>query len=143
MFITDKTIDLQKFFSGGSPRSCGAAASFIGIVRDHDHGRAVKSLYYDCYRPMAEKMMKALIEEAEARRNVEKVQVLHRIGHLEIGEVAVAISVSSARRAEAFEACRFMIERIKEKAPIWKKEVFEDGASEWVLCAHSAEAVLP
>ena len=137
MHITDETINLQEFFSGESPRSCGAAASFAGIVRNHDHGRAVKSLYYDCYRSMAEKMIQALVQEAKAGWNVEKIQVSHRIGHLEIGEVAVAICVSSAHRAEAFEACRFIIERIKEKVPIWKKEIFEDGMSEWVSCAHA------
>ena len=136
MTITEEAIDLQKFFSDEPPRSCGAAASFAGIVRNHDHGRAVKSLYYDCYRSMAEKMIKALIEEAKVRWNVEKILVLHRVGHLEIGEVAVAISVSSAHRAEAFEACRFMIEKIKEKVPIWKKEIFENGMSEWTSCAH-------
>ena len=135
MYISDETINLQKFFSDESPRSCGAAASFAGIVRNHDQGRAVRSLYYDCYRSMAEKMIKAFIEEAGVRWKIEKVRVLHRIGHLEIGEVAVAISVRSAHREEAFEACRFMIEGIKEKVPIWKKEIFEDGMSEWVSCA--------
>ena len=136
MHITDETINLQKVFSDESPPSCGAVAYFTGIVRNHDQGRAVKSLYYDCYRSMAEKMIKALIEEAEVRWDVEKVRVSHRIGRLEIGEVAVAIAVSSAHRAEAFETCRFMIEGIKEKVPIWKKEIFEDGMSEWVSCAH-------
>ena len=136
MYITDETIDLQKFFSDEFPRSCGAVASFLGIVRNHDHGRAVKSLYYDCYCSMAEKMIKALVQETEARWDVEKVLVLHRVGLLEIGEVAVVIAVSSAHRAEAFEACRFMIEKIKEKVPIWKKEIFEDGMSERVSCAH-------
>ena len=136
MYITDQAINLQKFFSDGPPRSCGAVASFAGIVRNHDHGREVKGLYYDCYRSMAEKIIKALIEEVETRWGVEKVLVSHRIGHLEIGEVAVAISMSSAHRAEAFEACRFMIEGIKKRVPIWKKEIFEDGMSEWVSCAH-------
>ena len=138
MYITDQVIDLQTFLSAGSPPSCGAAVSFTGMVRNHDHGRAVKSLYYDCYRSMAEKMIQVLIEETEKKWGVEKVQVAHRIGHLEIGEVAVAITVSSAHRAEAFEACRFMIEKIKQQVPIWKKEVFEDGMSEWVSCAHAA-----
>ena len=140
MVITDELIDIQKFFSCESPRSCGAVASFVGIVRNHDKGRAVKGLYYDCYRSMAEKMIKALIEEAETRWDLGEVMVSHRIGHLEIGEVAVAIRVTSAHRAEAFEACRFMIEGIKEKVPIWKKEIFEDGTSEWVLCSHAEAA---
>ena len=140
MSITEETIDLQKFFDIGLPRSSGALASFVGIVRDHDHGRAVKSLYYDCYRSMAEKMIGTLIRETRVRWGVQKAKISHRIGHLEIGDVAVAIAVSSAHRAEAFDACRFLIEQIKEKVPIWKKETFEDGANEWVACAHAEAA---
>ncbi|MBI3315430.1 MAG: molybdenum cofactor biosynthesis protein MoaE [Candidatus Omnitrophica bacterium] len=137
MSVTDKPIALQEFFSEPSPQSCGAVASFVGIVRNHDHGRAVKFLYYDCYRFMAEKVMRTIVEEALNRWDVEKVQVSHRVGRLGIGDVAVAISVSAAHRAEAFEACRFVIEEIKERVPIWKREIFEDGTSEWVSCAHA------
>ena len=138
MHVTDEKIDLQKFFSAAPPSSCGATASFVGLVRNHDHGRAVQSLYYECYRPMAEKVMQALVEEAEVRWKIEKTLALHRVGHLQVGEAAVAVSVSSAHRAEAFDACRFLIEGIKKKVPIWKKEIFEDGTSEWVSCGHSA-----
>ena len=87
--------------------------------------------------------MQALVEETRARWDIERALVSHRIGHLEIGEIAVAISVSSAHRAEAFEACRFMIEGIKEKVPIWKKEIFEGGMGEWVLCRHAEAGVAP
>ena len=141
MYITDEIINLQKFFSDEFSRSCGAVASFAGIVRNHDHGRAVKSLYYDCYRSMAEKMIKNLIEEAEAKWDVDEIRVLHRVGYLKIGETAVAIAVSSAHRDEAFQGCRSLIERIKKEVPIWKKQIFEDGITEWVLCGHSMEAV--
>lgn len=137
MHITDRPILPREFFSEPSPRSCGVVASFVGIVRDRDHGRAVKALYYDCYRSMAEKVMRAIVEEARNRWEVEKVQVSHRVGPLGIGDVAVVISVSAAHRAPAFEACRFVIEEIKEKVPIWKREIFEDGTSEWVSCAHA------
>ena len=137
MYITEQAIDLQKFFSEASPPTCGAAVSFAGIVRNHDHGRGVKSLCYDCYRPMAEKVMQGLVKEAQSRWGIEKVQLLHRIGRLNIGEAAVVISVSSAHRAESFEACRFLIEKIKSQVPIWKKEIFEDGTGEWVSCAHT------
>ncbi len=88
---------------------------------------------------MAEKMIGVIVEEAEARWDAEKARVLHRIGPLQTGEAAVAISVSATHRAEAFEACRFLIEEIKKRVPIWKKEIFEDGTSEWVSCLHPVE----
>ena len=136
MYITNEPIDLGDFFSFTPAKSCGAVATFAGIVRDHDHGRPVKKLYYDCYASMAELMITTFVEEAKNQWGVNEIRVSHRIGGLEIGEVAVAISVSSTHRTEAFEACRFMIEGIKKKVPIWKKEIFEDGMSEWVSCVH-------
>ena len=91
---------------------------------------------------MAEKMIEKIVEEAKRTWDIKEIHVSHRIGLLEIGEAAVAIAVSAAHRAEAFAACRFIIEQIKIKVPIWKKEVFGDGTSQWVLCGHPAEAVL-
>ena len=117
-------------------------ASFVGIVRNHDHGRVVKSLYYDCYLSMADRMIQTLIEEAKNQWDVDHIHVLHRVGSLKVGEAAVVIAVSSAHRAEAFSACRFMIEEIKRSVPIWKKEIFENGSSEWVLCGHTSEVLL-
>ena len=91
---------------------------------------------------MAEKMLEDLVLETKRRWPVDEVRILHRIGTLEVGEAAVAITVSSAHRAEAFEACRFVIEEIKKRVPIWKKEIFEDGTSEWVFCPAHAEVFL-
>ena len=142
MYVTREPIVLESFFSWSSRPACGAAASFVGMVRDHDHGRPVKALFYECYVSMAEKMIATVIEGSKKRWEVDEVRVSHRIGFLEVGETAVAIAVSAAHREEAFAACRFMIEQIKIKVPIWKKEIFEDGASEWVLCSHAAETVL-
>lgn len=141
MYITDKPIDCMDFFSFTPNPSCGAVSSFMGIVRNHDHGRAVLKLRYECYRPMANKMIQALIEEAKAKWNPAQIRVLHRVGTLEIGEAAVAIAVEAAHRAEAFSSCSYLIESIKKRVPIWKKEIFQDGSSEWVLCGHSVEAV--
>lgn len=135
--ITQAPIRLEDFFSFVPDRSCGALASFVGIVRNHDHGRPVRKLYYDCYTSMAERMIGLLVEEARNRWAIKDIRVLHRVGELGIGEAAVAIAVSSAHRAEAFLACRFAIEEIKKKVPIWKKEIFEDGAREWVACSHA------
>ena len=134
MFITQDPIRLERFFSFSPQPSCGALASFVGIVRNHDHGRAVKKLFYECYFSMAEKMIGQVIEEAKREYGVDEILVRHRVGSLEIGEAAVAIMVSAVHRAEAFAACRFVIEQIKTKVPIWKKQIFEEGDGEWVSC---------
>ena len=138
MYITEKPILPHKFFSFSANPSCGAVASFTGIVRDHDEEKRVKKLHYECYSSMAEKMFGRLIVEACGRWDIKEIRVLHRIGTLEIGEVAVAIAVSSAHREEAFQGCRFLIEGIKQKVPIWKKQIFEDGTDEWAVCHHLA-----
>ena len=141
--ITEGPIHLKEFFSCAPSRSCGALASFVGIVRDHDRGRPVRKLIYDCYMSMADRVIGRLMDEAKGRWDVDDVHVLHRVGELEIGEVAVAIAVSSAHRAEAFSACRFMIEEMKIKVPIWKKEIYADGTREWVSCAHAEMETVP
>jgi molybdopterin synthase catalytic subunit len=110
----------------------GGVAVFLGVVRDHNAGRRVVALEYEAHAPMAEAKMKE-IGEAVHRRwpGVKQVAMAHRVGRLAIGEASVAIAVSAAHRADAFEACRFAIDRLKETVPIWKREVFEDGAV-WV-----------
>ena len=134
MFITDEPIPVSEFFGEKPDPSCGGVAAFVGVVRNHDHGRAVWKLYYECYRPMAEKQILSIIEEAKSHWPVEEIKVLHRVGWLGIGEAAIAVAVSSAHRAEAFAACGHVVEEIKHTVPIWKNEFFEDGTSEWVLC---------
>ena len=113
----------------------------MGLVRNHDHGRIVKELYYECYPSMAEKMIGRLIEEAYEKWDIGEARVLHRVGPLDIGEAAVAIAVSAVHREEALQAVRFLIERIKSEVPIWKKQILEDGRSEWVVCHHSAGVI--
>ncbi len=139
MYITREPVDLGKFFLRLPDASCGAAASFVGLVRNHDQGRRVQKLYYECYESMADKMIGILVSEAHEKWNVKDIHVSHRIGPLEIGEAAVAIAVSSSHRDEAFRACRYLIEEIKKRVPIWKKEIFEDGTAEWVTCSHPVE----
>ena len=141
MHITSDPILIDEFFSFLPDESCGALATFVGLVRNHDHGRRVKELYYECYPSMAEKMIDKLIKEAHEKWDIGEARVLHRVGPLAIGEAAVAIAVSAAHRDAAFQGCRFLIERIKQEVPIWKKQVFEDGVGEWVFCDHSAEVV--
>jgi molybdopterin synthase catalytic subunit len=109
----------------------GAIASFLGVVRGYARGRKVSYLEYDAYREMAVAKMRQIREEIRARWPVDGVAITHRVGRLGIGEASVAIAVSSPHRREALQACAYAIERLKEIVPIWKKEVWADGA-EWI-----------
>lgn len=120
--------------------SSGAEVLFIGKVRNHSGGRKVLFLEYEAYETMAEKMIQDFIGEALTRWPVDCITVLHRLGKVELGEAAVVITVESAHRDEAYQASRFLIEEIKHKVPIWKKEYFEDGTSLWSRCGHREES---
>jgi molybdopterin synthase catalytic subunit len=110
----------------------GGVAVFLGVVRDHTAGRRVVALEYEAHAPMAEAKLKEIGEQAHRRwPGVQAVTILHRVGRLGIGEASVAIGVSAAHRAEAFEACHFAIDELKRIVPIWKREIFEDGST-WV-----------
>jgi len=106
----------------------GAAVVFEGVVRNQTRGRKTLYLDYEAYEEMALQQMEALAEQAVDRFQVRDVAVVHRLGRLEIGETSVLIVAASAHRAAAFEACRWLIDTLKQKVPIWKKEYFEDGA---------------
>ena len=105
----------------------GAVAVFVGTVRDHNQGRRVLYLEYSAYPEMAEAEMARIEDEAVRRFGVSKVVTVHRTGRVEIGEVSVAVVVTSPHRAAAFDACRFVIDTLKKTVPIWKKEFFEGG----------------
>jgi molybdopterin synthase catalytic subunit len=115
-------------------RGSGAVVTFVGSVRDHHQGRNVLRLDYSAYEPMAEAECGRIVAEAEARWPV-KVALEHRVGRLEVGEAAVAIAVAGGHRAEAFEACRWVIEEVKAHVPIWKREYYADGTLAWVESA--------
>ncbi len=114
--------------------SCGAVATFEGRVRDHNDGRAVAKLEYEAYEAMARSEGLKVIAEAAARFEVHAVCCIHRVGPLTIGDIAVWVGASAAHRHAALEACAFVIDGIKATVPIWKKEHYVDGASEWVNC---------
>ena len=120
----------------------GAEVLFIGKVRDHSAGRKVLFLEYEAYEPMAEKLIENLIGEAKIHWKVETLSVLHRLGRVGLGEIAVLIKAGSAHRDEAYQASRFLIEEIKHKVPVWKKEYFADGTAEWSLCKHGHPAAV-
>jgi molybdopterin synthase catalytic subunit len=105
----------------------GGLVTFIGAVRDHARGRSIRHLEYESYRGMAEREMEKIAGEAGRRWPGSRVAIAHRSGHLEIGELAVVVVAAAPHRAEAFAACRFAIDTLKETVPIWKKEVTTDG----------------
>lgn len=110
----------------------GAVLLFLGTVRDRNEGRRVVAIEYDAYVPMAEQILAAIAREAAARYGTPRIAVGHRVGELAVGEVSVAIAVSSTHRAEAFDAARYVIEEIKRRLPVWKRERHPEGDARWV-----------
>lgn len=115
----------------GGPED-GAVILFLGTVRNHADGRSVDHLEYDAYLEMAQEVLRGLVQEAAEDLGTERIAVVHRIGRLEIGEASVAIAVSSPHRADAYRVSRWVIEEIKVRLPIWKKEGYVDGEQQWV-----------
>jgi molybdopterin synthase catalytic subunit len=118
--------------------ACGGYATFEGWVRDHNDGRQVRHLEYEAYEQLAVREAQRIIAEATARFGVAHAACAHRLGDLAIGELAVWVGVSAPHRHEAFLACRYIIDEIKQRLPIWKKEHYADGDSGWVNCERCA-----
>ncbi len=110
----------------------GAGLLFLGVVRDHSEGRSVGGVRYDAYEEMAAGVLTEIADEAARVLGTDRIAVVHRVGDLAVGDVSVAIAVSSPHRAEAYESSRFIIEEIKKRLPVWKKELYSDGVEEWV-----------
>ncbi len=130
--ITDQPLDPVPLVALVQAPEMGAVVTFAGIVRNNFGGRATAYLEYQAYEPMAATVLAQLAAEARERWGTGTIAIHHRIGRLAIGETAVLIVVAAPHRHEAFEAAEQIMDRIKEVAPIWKKEVWADGASEWV-----------
>jgi len=126
--LTRETIDAQQLVAAAKRGEDGAVVVFDGIVRNNTRGRQTLHLDYEAYEEMAEKQMRELVVEARTRFGVRQVNLIHRLGRLGVGETSVLIVVASAHRAQAFEACRWLIDTLKKTVPIWKKETFADGA---------------
>ena len=130
-FLTELPLQLDTLVAEVAAPECGGVATFLGLVRNHHEDRAVARLEYSAYHPMAEAECAAIMAEAIAQWPV-RVAMRHRVGTLLIGEAAVVVAAASAHRAAAFEACRYVIEEVKRRVPIWKKEFFLDGSVDWV-----------
>lgn len=128
VFLTEEPIDAAALVSALKQDEDGAVVVFDGIVRNQTRGRRTLYLFYEVYAEMALAQMRQLADEALAKHPIRDVAIVHRLGKLEIGETSVLIAVASAHRAAAFDACRWLIDTLKQTVPIWKKEYFEDGA---------------
>ena len=126
--LTREPIEAESLVAAAKEGEDGAVVVFDGIVRNNSRGRKTLYLDYEAYEEMAAKTMNELVREARSRMGVRSVTIVHRLGRLEIGETSVLIVVASAHRAEAFEACRWLIDTLKKTVPIWKKETFADGS---------------
>ncbi|HCO14474.1 MAG: hypothetical protein CME27_05025 [Gemmatimonadetes bacterium] len=130
--VGPEEINSTKLLSRVGSDEDGAAILFIGVVRNHADGRSVSGMRYDSYIDMAQRELTSIAAEAAERLGTDRLAVEHRIGELHVGEISVAIAVSSPHRAESFDATRYIIEEIKKRLPVWKKEYYEDGTDSWV-----------
>jgi molybdopterin synthase catalytic subunit len=131
--VTEAPIDVASHEQAVSDRAAGAVVGFAGVVRDHDHGRGVAELEYSGH-PSAGEVLAQIAAEFAARDGVEAIAVSHRVGPLHLGDTALACAVSTAHRAEAFALCAELVDAVKARIPIWKRQVFTDGTDEWVAC---------
>jgi molybdopterin synthase catalytic subunit len=129
--VTEHVLDPGEATAAVESPEAGAIGLFLGVVRNNSQDRAVRYLVYDAYPSMAEKVMRDIAEEARERFGLLDCAVLHRTGRLEIGETSLLIAVSSGHRAESFEGGHWLVDEVKKRVPVWKKEVWEDG-EEWV-----------
>ena len=130
--VTTDPIDPAQLLGGALSPADGAALLFWGVVRRENDGRAVSQLEYSAYAPMAEREMLRIADEARERFGTGAIHVVHRVGRLDIGEASVAIAVASPHRGQAYEASRYVIEQLKQRVPVWKREGYVDGDTEWV-----------
>ncbi|MEO8367167.1 MAG: molybdenum cofactor biosynthesis protein MoaE [Pseudoxanthomonas sp.] len=130
--LADSEIDVVGLRLALRDEHAGAFASFEGWVRDHNEGRAVQGLHYEAYAALAEKEGERIVDEALARFAIVEARCVHRVGELRIGELAVWVGVSAAHRGAAFDACRYVIDEVKLRVPIWKQERYRDGDAGWL-----------
>jgi len=138
--ILTSEIDPASLINEVSSPQHGAISVFLGTVREVNEGRSVSAIEYSAYKPMASAELERILDEAEAKFGVAALVVEHRIGLLSLGDVSVAIAAAHAHRAPALDCTRYVIEEIKKRVPIWKKEHYADGTREWVDPTHATQA---
>ena len=132
--LSERPLDPESLKRALAGAHSGALTTFEGWVRDHNEGQRVERLEYSSYSDLANKEGSRIVREALEKHAVDAVIARHRTGLLEIGDIAVWVGVASAHRGPAFDACRFIIEEIKSRVPIWKREYYSNGATGWVNC---------
>lgn len=128
--VTSEPLDAAALLAAAQAPEDGAVLLFWGVVRNHNAGRAVGHLEYEAYAPMAEAVLREIVAEAQARWAVGEIAVAHRVGRLEIGEPSVGIAVAAPHREAAYAASRYVIEELKRRVPVWKREGYLDGSGE-------------
>jgi molybdopterin synthase catalytic subunit len=139
--ITDAPLDAARLLAEVTRPANGAAVSFVGTVREVNDGRAVTGIDYSAYREMAERELDAIVREAAERFGTPDVVAEHRLGTLGLGEASVVVAAAHPHRAPAFDACRHVIEEIKRRVPVWKREHYADGTREWVDPTRATQGV--
>ena len=129
--ITNDRLNLEEVMLELEDNSAGALSIFIGNVRNRGRSGNVSEIYYESYSKMAEQKMREIENEAQTKWEIKKLVAFHRIGNIKVGETSIIIGVSSEHRQEAFEACKYVIDNVKTRVPIWKKEISEEG-QKWV-----------
>jgi molybdopterin synthase catalytic subunit len=142
-WLTTDVIEPASVLALVADRSCGAVSLFIGTVRDVNDGRAVSGIEYTAYATMAEGELQRIAREVEDRFPGIRAAIVHRTGTLGLGDASVAIAIAHVHRAPALDATRYVIEELKRRVPIWKREQYVDGTREWVDPTRSGEGVLP
>jgi molybdopterin synthase catalytic subunit len=132
ILLTRDPIDYPALTESVRRPHCGGVVLFLGTVRDLTGEQVTVALDYEAYSEMARNKLEQIEEETRSRWPIGDIAMVHRLGHLEVGDVSVAVAVSCPHRAEAFAACRYAIDRLKQIVPIWKKENWADGRTEWV-----------
>ena len=128
--ITDEPLDTGALIDSARRDTCGAVASFIGVVRNHDGGESVDAIEYSSH-PSSQQILRDIVVEFKDRPGVHRIVAWHRVGHLEIGEDAMVVAVAAEHRAQAFRTVEAIVEDVKAKLPIWKKQELTDGSHNW------------
>jgi molybdopterin synthase catalytic subunit len=130
--ITERAIRQEDYAIHDPAHECGAVATFTGVVRANNEGRSVTAIHYDCYREMAEREMRAIVKEVLADSRATQARAVHRIGELVPGDISMLVVVASPHRSDAFDACHRIVDAIKLRVPIWKKEHYVDQTARWL-----------